>query len=224
MNVWPHILRSLAAVVLCAYPALVYFGMSAGSPRQVSLVLLLAMSPLLIMRLRKSSKQAVRGLAAVPLTIIGILSLAAILDHPDYIRATPVATNTVLLIAFGSTLRNRKKVMPMIERFARMQEDHLNTEQLAWCRMWTWIWCLFFVANGSTALMFAAWGTLKWWALYNGLICYGLIGMLFATEWLLRRRRFPRLAQSNDAGNVGKHAPDEPDQASDDHAPKGLKP
>jgi hypothetical protein len=51
-----------------------------------------------------------------------------------------------------------------------------------------------------------------------------LIGMLFATEWLLRRRRFPRLAQSNDAGNVGKHAPDEPDQASDDHAPKGLKP
>lgn len=191
--------------------------MSAGSTRQVSLVLLLAMSPMLILRLRKSSKQAVRGLAVVPLTIIGILSLAAILDHPDYIRATPVATNTVLLLAFGSTLRNRKKVMPMIERFARMQEDTLNTEQQAWCRMWTWIWCLFFIANGSTALIFAAWGTLKWWALYNGLICYGLIGMLFATEWLLRRRRFPQLVQTKAAADAVEHV-------TDGGACKGIKP
>ncbi|MFT4515251.1 MAG: putative membrane protein [Planctomycetota bacterium] len=201
VNAWPHILRSVAAVVLCAYPALVYFGMSSGSARQVSLVLLLAMSPAFILRLRKSSNQAMRGLAAVPLTTIAILSLAAILDHPDYIRATPVATNVVLLLAFSSTLRNRRNVMPMIERFARIQEENLNTEQQAWCRMWTWIWSLFFVANGSAALVFAVWGSLKWWALYNGLLCYGLIGMLLATEWLLRRRKFPSLAKSKAAGD-----------------------
>lgn len=194
MNVWPHILRSLAAVVLCAYPALVYFGLSSGSPRQVSLVLLVAMTPALILRLRQSSKQAVRGLIVVPLTIISILSLAAILDHPDYIRATPVAANVVLLIAFGSTLRDRERVMPMIERFARLQVQDLTVEQRSWCRTWTWIWCTFFVGNGLTALALALWASLKWWALYNGLLCYGLIGGLFATEWLLRRRRFPELA------------------------------
>lgn len=194
MNVWPHILRALAAVVLCAYPALVYFGLSSGSPRQVSLVLLLAMSPALILRLRQSSRQAVRGLIVVPLTIISILSLAAILDHPDYIRATPVAANVVLLVAFGSTLRDRSRVMPMIERFARLQVEDLSAEQRSWCRTWTWIWCAFFIANGVAALAFALWGSLKWWALYNGLLCYGLIGSLFATEWLLRRRRFPELA------------------------------
>jgi uncharacterized membrane protein len=175
--------------------------MSSNSPRQVSLVLLLAMSPILILRLRNSSTQAVRGLAVVPVTTIGILSLAAILDHPDFIRATPVAANAVLLLAFGCTLRNRGKVMPMIERFARMQEPNLNTEEQSWCRLWTWIWCLFFVANGTTAMMFAAWGTLKWWALYNGLICYVLIGMLVATEWLLRRRRFPHLTKNKSAGD-----------------------
>ena len=214
VNVWPHILRLVASVALCAYPALVYFGMSSGSPRQVALVLLLVMSPVLILRLRKSSKQAVRGLASVPLTIIAILSLAAILDHPDYIRATPVAANVVLLFAFGSTLRKRGVVMPMIERFARLQEEHLTAEQQAWCRLWTVIWCVFFVFNGSTALAFALCGSLKWWALYNGLLCYGLIGALFATEWILRRRRFPQLRARKATS----------EDASQDAAPERFKP
>lgn len=202
MNAWSVILRSLAAIALLAYPALVYFGMSSGSPRQVSLVLLLVMAPALILRLRKSSQQAVRGLVAVPITIISILLIAAALDGTNYILATPVAANVVLLIAFGSTLRrgttvnrdNREQpVMPMIERFARLQNKDLSPDKQAWCRMWTWLWCAFFIANGTTALLFAMWATMKWWALYNGLLCYGLIGIMFATEWLLRRRRFPDL-------------------------------
>jgi uncharacterized membrane protein len=193
VTVWHFILRSLAAVVLIAYPALVYFGRSSGTPRQVSLVLLLAMAPALLLRMRSSAHQAVRGLAAAPITIIAILLVAAVLDKGDFILATPVATNCVLLIAFGATLR--RKSMPMIERFARLQVDELNSEQQAWCRMWTWIWCAFFIANGSTALALATWGPMKWWALYNGFICYGLIGVLFATEWCLRHRRFPEIRE-----------------------------
>ena len=34
---------------------------------------------------------------------------------------------------------------------------------------------------------------MKWWAFYNGLLAYALIGCLFAIEWLLRRVRFPDL-------------------------------
>lgn len=142
-----------------------------------------------------------RGLIAVPLTIIAILSMAALLDGSQYIRATPVAVNIVLLISFGSTLRRGKPeqpVMPMIERFARLQESHLSPEQMAWCRLWTWIWCAFFIFNGSTALVLAIWGTMKWWALYNGLFCYGLSGSLFAIEWTMRRRRFHRAEKQPD--------------------------
>ncbi len=193
MKIWSTILRSLAALVLLAYPGLVYFGMSSGSPRQVSIVLLLILAPAIFSRLSKNSNQGVRILALVPFSIIAILSLTALLDEQSYILITPVATNTMLLIAFGSTLRRGKlnaPVMPMIERFARMQESELSDDQQAWCRMWTWIWCMFFIANGTTALLLATWGTVKWWALYNGLLCYGLIGLLFASEWLLRRYRF----------------------------------
>lgn len=193
MNVWSIILRSLAAVTLVAYPAFVYFGLSAGSPRQVSLVLLLAMTPALAMRLRGSSRQAVRGLIAVPLTVIAVLAVAAVLDHGNSILATPIATNFVLLLSFGATLRHGS--MPMIERFARMQEHDLTAEQQSWCRTWTKIWCAFFVANGTTGLLLAMWAPMKWWALYNGLICYTLIGALFTIEWLLRRRRFPEIRE-----------------------------
>ena len=124
MNAGSIILRTIAAIALLAYPALVYFGMSSGSPRQVSLILLLVMVPALLLRLRKSSRQAVRGLAAVPMTIMAILGLAALLDASDYILATPIAANAVLLIAFGGTLRRGNtgpSVMPMIERFARLR-------------------------------------------------------------------------------------------------------
>ncbi len=79
----------------------------------------------------------------------------------------------------------------MIERFARLQEETLSPEQQAWCKLWTKIWCAFFVFNATTAALLAGFAPLAWWAFYNGLLAYGLSGILLGTEWLLRRRRFP---------------------------------
>ncbi len=33
---------------------------------------------------------------------------------------------------------------------------------------------------------------LAWWATWNGLVAYVLMGILFAVEWTVRRRRFHR--------------------------------
>lgn len=192
MKIWAILVRVLAAITLIAYPAFVWIGLSSGSPRQVAIVLLAVMVPAMLFRASKSNApKNVRGLAAVPATILVILIIAALLDGSAYILATPVATNVVLLISFGITLR--KGSMPMIERFARLQEKELDDHKQAWCRMWTWIWCTFFIVNGTTAALLALYADMKWWALYNGLLCYALIGSLFATEWLLRRVRFPEI-------------------------------
>ncbi|MFN3239901.1 MAG: hypothetical protein ACE37K_00115 [Planctomycetota bacterium] len=190
MKIWAILVRVLAAIALVAYPAFVWIGLSSGSPRQVAIVLLCVMVPAMLFRAGKgNAPKNVRGLAAVPATILLILVVAALLDGSEYILATPVATNVVLLLSFGITLRPGS--MPMIERFARLQEKELDRDKQAWCRMWTWIWCAFFVANGTTAALLAIFADMKWWALYNGLLCYALIGSLFAIEWLLRRVRFP---------------------------------
>jgi uncharacterized membrane protein len=46
---------------------------------------------------------------------------------------------------------------------------------------------LFFIGNGLIALYTALFASFDAWALYNGAIAYGLIGLLFGGEWLFRR-------------------------------------
>jgi uncharacterized membrane protein len=189
VNAWAVPLRILAAVAMIMYPVVVWQGLAAGSPRQIAIVLLAAMTPALLLKTRGSQAGArVRGLAAVPATILAVLLAAAVLDGGGLILMTPVAANAVLLLSFGATLRRGST--PMIERFARLQEPDLSLPKQAWCRTWTKIWCAFFIANGAIAAGLARYADVEAWAFYNGLLAYALIGGLLALEWTLRRARF----------------------------------
>ncbi len=183
-------LRIVAGLALVAYPPLVWLSMSSQSPRQVALLLAAAIAPAAYLRLRHGTKAPLRGLAAIPLVTLTALATAAMLDSAPCVLFVPVAINTVLLIAFATTLR--RGAMPMIERFARLQEPDLDHAKQAWCRLWTRLWCAFFALNGTTAAALALFAPMSWWAIYNGLLAYGLMGSMFASEWWLRRRRFPR--------------------------------
>ncbi len=46
------------------------------------------------------------------------------------------------------------------------------------------------VVNGSIALWLSVYGSLPAWGLYTGGIAYGLMGLLFAAEYTVRRKRF----------------------------------
>lgn len=194
-------LRLVAGVALVAYPVFVWLGLSGlgrdTSPRLIAVALLAVVAPAAFLRLRRSGKSSLRGLAAVPLTTVAVLTAAAVLDATGWMLAVPVAINAVLLLSFSATLR--RGAVPMVERFARLQEPVLTVEQTAWCRSWTSIWCVFFVLNGAAAAALAWLAPLDWWALYNGLLAYVLIGALLLGEWLLRRRRFPRTGDSGGA-------------------------
>jgi uncharacterized membrane protein len=52
------------------------------------------------------------------------------------------------------------------------------------------VWCGFFILNGCMAAWTAFAASRETWALYNGLISYLLMGVLFAGEWVFRRWRF----------------------------------
>lgn len=180
--------RALAGLALLAYPMLVWVGLTRWSPRVLALVLLAVLAPLALGRMRGSSRQALRELALLPIVTLAMLACAAILDAAGVMLVVPVVTNALLLIAFAATLRRDSR--PMVERFARLHRSDLTPEQQAWCRGWTRIWSGFFVLNGGTALLLALFAPLDWWAFYNGMLAYVLMGLLFAGEWLLRRRRF----------------------------------
>jgi uncharacterized membrane protein len=76
----------------------------------------------------------------------------------------------------------------MIERLARLREPELPPEGVAYTRRVTQAWCVFFVFNGTVALATALWASEAAWSLYNGVIAYGLMGLMFGGEFLLRRR------------------------------------
>jgi uncharacterized membrane protein len=55
---------------------------------------------------------------------------------------------------------------------------------------------VFFVCNGAIAAVTALAASDRVWALYNGAIAYGLIGAMFAGEWIVRQRVMARHAES----------------------------
>jgi uncharacterized membrane protein len=76
----------------------------------------------------------------------------------------------------------------LVERIARIQHPNLPPEGVVYTRRVTQIWCVFFVVNGGIALVTALWSSFEIWSLYNGLIAYVLMGLLFAGEYIVRMR------------------------------------
>ena len=117
-----------------------------------------------------------------------VVVLSGWLEEPRLLLLLPTLINAVLLVTFGSTLR--AGAVPMVERFARLMDGDLTSAQQSYCRTVTWVWCLFFVANGGTALALALTASVRAWTLYTGLIAYVLIGLLFTAEYTVRSFRF----------------------------------
>jgi uncharacterized membrane protein len=101
------------------------------------------------------------------------------------LKLYPVLVNMAFLAAFGISLTTP---MSMVERMARLREPDLPPEGVRYTRRVTQAWCVFFVINGSIALVTSLWASEAVWSLYNGVIAYGLMGMMFGGEMLLRRR------------------------------------
>ena len=111
--------------------------------------------------------------------------LLALFDSPALLRWYPVLISSFMLALFGSSLIFGP---PIVERLARVREPHLPAKGIRYTRQVTIAWSVFFLCNGLCAAALTLWAPLSWWTLYTGLISYGLIGLMFAIEWLIRQR------------------------------------
>lgn len=127
---------------------------------------------------------------AAPLAALLLVGVASIVDDDRVLLALPVLINLSLFLGFGATLLRGR---PMVETFARLLEGDLSPEKIRYCRSVTLVWTAFFFLNGLTAALLAVAAPLAWWAVYNGALSYGLIGLLFGVELLVRRARFGRV-------------------------------
>lgn len=106
------------------------------------------------------------------------------------LKLYPVMVNLAMLCAFGFSLISPPS---MIERMARLREPDLPAEAVLYTRRVTQVWCVFFLFNGSMGLATALWASPEIWSLYNGVIAYLLMGVLFGGEYLVRLRFKRRL-------------------------------
>lgn len=161
-----------------AYPLVIYFGLRHFSPR----VMALALVALALLRAGTSRQAGWRAMAL----LAGALAVVVLLsDHALPLKLYPVLVNVAMLGVFAWSLRHPPT---LVERLARLREPDLPPEGVAYTRRVTQAWCVFFVCNGAIAAATAFAASDRVWALYNGAIAYGLIGAMFAGEWLVRQR------------------------------------
>ncbi|MBM4254641.1 MAG: hypothetical protein FJ147_01955 [Deltaproteobacteria bacterium] len=80
----------------------------------------------------------------------------------------------------------------IVEIFATTYSSVLSAEAVRYCRLVTGIWVGFFAFNATIAGLTACCSSLETWSLYNGLISYCLLGLLFVGELCYRYWRFRR--------------------------------
>lgn len=182
-------MAALQVLVGISYPVLVYLALTSMEPRQVGLVVLGLLALRLAFAARMKLASYTRTFWLPVVVVAGVALATARLNDPLGLLLAPTLVNVGLLAVFGLSLWREP---PMVERFARLQVDHLSPDEIAYCRTVTGVWCAFFLANGGIALLLALGGNLTLWTLYTGLVSYVLIGVLFALEITYRQWRFRR--------------------------------
>ena len=179
-------LRVLGAAFVLAYPVALYVGLPRMGTKAVGLVLAAVLLVSLPLRLVGSKREHVLAIARLPLTVIALLLLGVAFDDRRFFLVMPTLTNVLLLAQFAASLRT----VPIVERFARAQEDSLSEAEVRYCRSVTIVWSVFFVVNGAVSAALALAAPLAWWTFYTGALGYVLVGALATAEYLVRKHRF----------------------------------
>lgn len=101
----------------------------------------------------------------------------------------PIVINAMLAWLFGRTLVHGR--VPLIARFAQIEQGTLSSELATYTRTLTWLWTLLFIAAALLSSALAMSGHRDAWSLFTNFINYLLVGALFLGEFAYRRRRFP---------------------------------
>lgn len=100
----------------------------------------------------------------------------------------PIVINLALAWLFGRTLVRGR--VPLIARFAIMEQGTLSAELVTYTRTLTWLWTLLFVAAAGASLALALSGHRDAWSLFTNFLNYVLVAALFLGEFAYRRLRF----------------------------------
>jgi uncharacterized membrane protein len=172
------LLKSALIILTLLYPVAIYYGLQIIKPSYL-VILLLIMAALRALCLEQSP---LNHWFWLPL-LSGLALWTLVSNSPLSLKLYPVLVNLSFLLLFIWSLWNPPTI---IERFARLSDDHFPDHAVAYTRTVTLVWCCFFMVNGTISLGLSLFSSDAAWVLYNGLISYLLMGLLFLAEWIIR--------------------------------------
>ena len=179
-------MKILLALISVIYPLLVYVCLSHGYAGGVALLVSALGAMKCFSLLQKQDTPLARSLI-ITLLVAGII-LKVGTSIPSSSLFYPFVVSTILLGTFGASLLSPPTI---IERIASASHGPLPAEGVVYCRNVCKVWTVFFAVNAVVSLDSTR-RSLEWWSLYNGLISYILIGVVFTFEYLTRRRIMKR--------------------------------
>lgn len=172
-------------VVILLYPVVAYVSIDNLGIRMASLVvlaLLLGSTAVRIMGTRSLRGPLVLQAGAVGL----ILGTGYVLKDPFYMKLVPTFIAVSASLNFFFSLRKT----PIIESLARMQKPDLPPDEVRYTRKVTHLWGWAMAADAVICLAAALQGSLRLWLVLCFPVSYALIGIVFSSEYVYRKRRF----------------------------------
>ena len=162
-----------------AYPFLVYFGLRTLPPGFVALSLVALLAARAAFVSRKSGRDSFPYLIAC-IVVVVLAARSPVVGLKTY----PILVSLVFAAAFAHSLLWPPTI---VEQIARFRQPDLPIEVNSYLRKVTIAWLTFFIINAAISAATATSGSLRLWTLYNGLISYIAMGVMFAAEFLIRQ-------------------------------------
>lgn len=180
------VLNIISALFVVASPWVLYWTLSQGDVTVAAITLIAWVIVRTIPVLLSAKKEQRMAALQLPAIALVFAVLGWIFDQGVLLLVMPSATQA----AFGLTFLRSLKSTPLIEHFARMVKPDLSPPEQVHCRAWTRIWGFYLLLLAAIGLVLAATVSLAVWTVYVGLVSYGLVGVLFAVEYVLRKYKF----------------------------------
>ena len=197
MNTPPlNLARLLLVLLMLVYPAIVYFGLAYLGPALLASILVI----LLAVRLYFFSGRRNLFWPAVAVLCL-FLALVWFTGDEKVLRGYPVLISVALFAVFAGSLLWPP---PLIERLMRLRGKPIHPAAIPYMKWVTFGWSCFFLVNAVLAACTAWLMPIEYWAVYNGLVSYALVAILFAIEYIIRRMYQKRVYGVKDHLELGE--------------------
>jgi len=175
----------LVLALILTYPVIAYVSIDNLGIRMASLVLLLLVLGSTLVRIL-SMRALWRPLLLQAVAVGLILGAGYFSQSPFTMKLIPALIALSASVNFFLSLWKT----PVIESFARMQKPELSPDEVRYTRTWTHLWGWTMAADTLICLGAAVQDSLRLWLVLCFPVSYALIGLVFCTEYVIRKKRF----------------------------------